>query len=412
MKPENAKQYVEDRDGEVFLLDYLIVIMKRKWLIFCMAFFAAIIGGVYVYLQPNIYTATVRVLIPVKSDSGLSGIIANAAGDFAGAILGGSSAADVYKGILESRTVTDRLIDRFSLKERYGEQYMESTRQKLLKNTKIEGGEGQIISISVKDEEAQTAADIANAYTNELDRINRNVNITEGHLKRVFLEKRLEKVKDELLEVEGRLKGFQEKYGLVALEEQAKATIEGAAKIKGEIVLAQTELEVFKKFGTVRNKEAVRLESKISELTNQLVQIEAGTNGGELIRRTGSEGKMEANFYIPFNELPSLGLQLARLTREAKIQEEVFKLVTSQYELAKIEEARDINTIQILDSAVPPDKKSGPQRVLIALLAATAGLFIGIVAAFFREFMANLKDADPDRYKLFVRYSPVHRSKV
>jgi len=239
---------------------------------------------------------------------------------------------------------------------------------------------------------------MANAYVNELDRMNRIVNITEGHRKRVFLEKRLREVRKDLSNAETALKEFQETYKLVAIEEQARVAIEGAAKIKGELIAAQTELEVLKQFGTNKQKEAIMLKAKIAELNNQLAKIETG-NPGKDILKIHREGKEESNFYIPFNELPALGMQLVRLMREAKLQEKVFELVTSQHELAKIEEAKDVNTIQILDSAVPPDKKSSPKRSLIVILSTILFFFFAVFLAFILEYLDRLKREDEDRYR-------------
>jgi capsule polysaccharide export protein KpsE/RkpR len=235
------------------------------------------------------------------------------------------------------------------------------------------------------------------------------VNITEGQRKRIFLEKRLKETKDDLSRAEIALKEFQEKYGLVSIEEQAKVAIEGAAKIKGEIIVAQTELEVLKQFGTERQNEAVMLKSKIAELENQLKKIESSNPGIPLLK----EHKMmegESNFYIPFNELPALGMQLARLMREAKIQEKVFELVTSQYEMAQIEEAKDVNTIQVLDQAVPPDKKSSPKRALIVILSAVVAFFLSIFLAFFVEYIQRLKIEDKERYQQLVKSTKLRKS--
>jgi uncharacterized protein involved in exopolysaccharide biosynthesis len=252
---------------------------------------------------------------------------------------------------------------------------------------------------------------MANTYLDALDRINRTVNITEGQRKRIFLEKRLKEAKNDLSRAEIELKEFQEKYKLVSIEEQAKVAIEGAAKIKGEIIVAHTELEVLKQFGTGRQNEAIMLKSKIAELQNQLAKIESGNPGTNVLKENGMvEG--ESNFYIPFNELPALGMQLGRLIREAKIQEKVFELVTSQYEMAQIEEAKDVNTIQILDHAVPPDKKSSPKRALIVILSTVVALFLSIFLAFFVEYFQRLKIEDKERYQQLVNSTKLRKSKI
>ena len=194
---------------------------------------------------------------------------------------------------------------------------MDSVYKRLAGQTDIQvSRKDQIISISVEDRDPHRAADMANAYVDALDLINRTVNITEGHRKRVFLENRLKKVQHDLSEAETDLKEFQEKYKLVAIEGQARVSIEGAARIKGEIIAAETELEVLKQCGTERQNEAIMLKSKIAELRNQLAKIERGKLGNEILKPNKISDK-NPGFYLPFNELPALGMQLARLMREA-----------------------------------------------------------------------------------------------
>jgi uncharacterized protein involved in exopolysaccharide biosynthesis len=327
----------------------------------------------------------------------MSGLLSQVGGTLGGLgldILGGDSTSDVYVGILESRTVADNLIRKYDLMELYETKYMADTYKALSDMSAFAvDSRSQIISISVEDPNPQMASKIANGYVEELDVINRTVNITEGQRKRIFLEKRLLTVKEDLIKAETELQAFQEKYKLVSLEEQARVAIEGAAEIKAEIIAAQTELEVLKDFGTERQNEAVMLKARIAELQKQLARIESG-----------GETNDESDFYIPFNELPDLGVRLARLTREFKIQENVFELLTSQYELAKIEEAKDVNTIQVLDEAVPPDKRAKPRRKLIVILTTFVAFFFSIFLAFFLEFVERVKFEDEDRYNVLVKH--------
>jgi capsule polysaccharide export protein KpsE/RkpR len=319
----------------------------------------------------------------------------------AGNFLGGNSASDLYMGVLQSRSIADRLVKKFKLKELYRQEYLADTYEKLAELTNISvSSETGILTISVEDEDPQRAADMANTYVDALDHINRTFNTSEGHRKRVFLEKRITEAKEDLLKAEEDLRAFQEKHKVVSIEAQARATIEGAGQLKGQLIAAQTELEVLKQFGTERQNEAVMLKTKISELKNQLAKIELG-----------NPGKDEDYAYIPFKVLPSLGMELGRLIRDATIQAEIFNLVTTQYEMAVIEEAKDLNTIQVLDSGVLPDKKSGPKRLLIILLAILGSFGVAVFLAFFFEFLDRLKTDDPERYRVLVRSLWFRRSK-
>jgi uncharacterized protein involved in exopolysaccharide biosynthesis len=292
------------------------------------------------------------------------------------------------------------LIKKFNLHEVYNQKNTDVIYKTLADRTKTQvSRKSQIVSVSVDDRDPGRAAEMANAYVDALDQVNRTVNITEGHRKRVFLEDRVDKVKKDLVAAESALKEFQEKYKLIAIDEQAKVTIEGAARIKGEIIAAQIELEVLKKFGTERQNEAIMLKSKIAEMEYHLSRI----GQGDSEKSTGSENKPSKktmpDFYIPFSELPELGMQLARLTRDAKVQAKVFELVTSRYELAKIEEAKDMNTIQILDRAVPPETRSSPKRTQMVVLSAVVAFFIAIFLAFFLEYVDRLRTSDPERFQ-------------
>jgi tyrosine-protein kinase Etk/Wzc len=403
MNQANRNEYLED---EINLVDLLMVLFERKKMIFSIVFFAIVLSVSVSLVLPKMYTATARVLPPQESKSALTGILSQAGGllsNLASGFIGGKSGPELYVGILESRTVADMLIKEFDLKKVYEQEYLEKTYEELAERSEIQvSHDTQVISVSVEDRDPQRAADMANLYVDALDQINRKVNITEGHRKRAFLETRLKKVKEDLVKAEIELKEFQEKYKLVSIDEQAKVAIEGAAKIKGEIIAAQTELQVLRQFGTERQNEAIILKSKIRELTNQLARIERGAPGTASLK-SNNTAKDNSDFYIPFNELPELGMQLVRLMREAKIQEEVFKLITTQYELAKIEEAKDVDTIQILDRAAPPDYKSSPKRALIVILSTVVAFFLAVFLAFFMEYISRLKTDDHERYQQLIR---------
>lgn len=378
MDQAEEKGRMDRLQDEVDLSAYLAVLLSRKRMIIAVVLVALVLSGAYSYFKPNMYTATTRILPPQESSPGISGMLLQA-NEALGGLMGTKATSDLHVGILESRSVAEMLIKEFDLKNRYGQKSLDSVLNILSDRTRVEvSRKTQLISVSVTDEDPKRAADMANAYADALDRVSRAVNVTAGHRKRVFLEGRLKKVKEDLIKSEMELKAFQEKSRLVAIDQQAKATIEGAARLKGEIIAAQTELEVLKQFGTERQNEAVMLNSKISELRKQLEKIESGDLGKD-------------GFYIPFSEFPALGQELARLVREAKIQEEVFKLVTTQHELAKIEEAKDVQSVQVLDRAIPPDRKSGPRRSLMVGLSVLLAFLGAILYAFLAESLVRLK---------------------
>ena len=396
--PDNNHQLpTEDYDeDEINLIDLLLVILKRKKMIFKVVSVVFILSIIISLLLPKSYVATAKILPPQEKSSNVSGLLSQVGGTLgglaSGILGGGGSSSDVYIGILKSRTVADSLIKKYNLMELFKTKYKMSAYNKLSDISTFDVDiKSQIISISVEDRDPQMAANLANSYVESLDTINRTVNVTEGQRKRIFLEKRLKKVNKDLIKAETDLKAFQEKHKLVSMNEQAKVAIDGAAEIKAQIITSQTELKVLKDFGTAKQNEAIRLQAKIAELQNQLDRIESGSNGKDI-----------DSFYISFNKLPDLGMKLADLTREAKIQENVFELLTSQYELAKIEEAKDVNTIQVLDRAVPPDIKAKPKRSLIVILFTIIAFFLSVFAAFLLEFVEKVKTEDEERYNVLL----------
>lgn len=374
----------EDSLVEISLVDFFLVIYQYRKMILMIVGAAFILSIIVSLLLPKMYIATARILPPRENSTGLSSLLSNAddpLSGLAGSLIGNQTPAALYVGIMKSRTVADELNQKFNLKELYDLKYIEDVYSKLADRSTIEvSKKDQLIHVSVKDREPRRAADMANAYVDMLDQINRKLNINQGKRKRVFLEDRLKDVRLDLEQAEMNLKGFQEKYHLVSIEEQARVAIEGAAEIKGQIIAAQTELEVLKQFGTERQIEAVMLKAKVEELQKHLGSIEKGQISG-----TDGPNQLEkdkgSSFYIPFDEMPRLGLQLMRLMREAKIQEKLFELLTAQYEMARIEEAKDVDTIQVLDRAVAPEKKYSPKRarfVMVSTFLTMIGFIISI----------------------------------
>jgi uncharacterized protein involved in exopolysaccharide biosynthesis len=377
------------------LSDYFGIILKYRKFIGLTVGVAFVLSILISLLLPKMYMATARVLPPREDNAGLAALLSNADNPLSGlarSFIGGQTPAAIYIGIMKSRTVADELNRKFKLKKLYGAKYIEDVYSELADRTNIEISiKDQLISVSVKDRDPRRAAEMANAYVDMLDRINRKLDITQGKRKRLFLEGRLKEVRSDLEKAETNLKAFQEKYHLVSIEQQAKVAIEGAADIKSQIIAAQTELEVFKQFGTEKQMEAVMLKAKIEELQKQLNSIEEGQEIGTGASKHPATAK-GSEFYIPFNDLPQLGMELMRLTREAKIQEKLFELITAQYEMAQIEESKDVGTIQVIDHAVPPEKKISPKRSRIVITVTILMFFTAVLLVIGREYRRDLKN--------------------
>jgi len=385
-------------DREVNLRDYFKVIVKWRRLI---AFNTAVITILTVVISlvlPKKYAAMATLLPPVEQPdllgagslleaSGLGGM-ARMAG-----LPGAATTSDIFAKILKSRAVMAGVIEKCGLMDEYEAQTMEEALGKLGGVTSVEIYPEGIIAISVEARTAVLAADIANSYVDELDRFNRDVNMTRGKRNRIFIEERLLKVKDDLRAAEESLRVFQELHRTVSLDDEVRAAIEAVGSLKAEVIANEVRLGVLKQYATEENPQVRELGSEITQLNRQLREIEHGP------KSEGSQNtKFGAGFSVPFARLPEVGLELARRMREAKIQETVFELLTQQYEQAKITEARDTPTIQVLDGAVPPDRRSSPQRRKLVMVGFIFSLFAGVGLSFFLEWVEKIQER-PGEYK-------------
>lgn len=385
---------------DISLIDYIALLLRHKKMISAVTGAAFILSVLVSLLLPVRYTGTVHIL-PPQDNGGFPGDLLNQADNLFGNLLAGLKkgkvSAELYAGILQSRTVADALVAKFNLKKLYDFDYIEDVYKKLDERTTIQiDNKSRIISISVEDHDRLRAADMANAYAEALDSINRSISATEGQKKRQFLESRLTAVKKDLEHAENALKAFQEEHHLIEPKDQAAASIEMAAKIKGEIIAAQTELKILRQFGTEKQNEAVMLKAQIAGLEQQLSIIEAGSSAEK--NKAQSQTGDTHELFIPIGDMPQLGLQLSRLSREAKVQEKVFELVTTQFEIAKMEEARDMPVVQVLDRALPPEKKSYPRRMSMVLLNTFTFFIIAVVLALAVDFAQRFRQARPDQY--------------
>lgn len=361
------------------IIEYWHVIVRRKKFIATLTGAAAAISIIISLLLPKIYSASASVL-PPQQESGLaSGLLSQVPGNIgglAGSLLGMQSKADVWVGILKSQTVRDAIITRFNLRERYKADNIEDTRKVLDKMVTVRMSEDdEIISITVEDKDPAAARDMANAFIEELDRVNRTVIMTSGRRTREFVDKRLSEAGDELKRLEAEMKSFQERHGAIQLDEQGKAIIESMGKVKGALIAKEVELQTLMSYAAPTNPHVSLLKDEIDGLRAKLSEFE---HGGNLAN---------GSVFIPTSRLPSLNIQFARKLREAAVQQTLYELLTQQYELARIQEAKDSPTVQVLDYATTPEKKTKPKRSLIVLLSTFTVLCFGVFYSLLGEYM-------------------------
>lgn len=380
---EQDTQVVRGERG-IDVLDLLLVLARNKRKLLGIPFLVALITAAASLTMDNVFTGTARILPPQQSSSGSLAMLAQLSG--ASAILGsatGARNADLYAGMLKGHTIADKLIERFKLQERFDKKTIIDTRRTLTSRTEITAGRDSIISVSFEDTDPKFAANIANAYVEELQELVQGLALTEASQRRVFFEQQMKKARVELANAEGALRKTQETTGLIQLDHQGRAIIEAIARLRAEIAAKEVQVVASKSFATDSNPELIVLRQQLAGLRTELGKLEkSGINGG-------------GDVFIPSGKVPEAGLEYMRKLRDLKYGEVIFELMAKQYEVAKLDEAKDMALIQFLDRAVPPDRKSKPFRSLIVLAMAFIAGVIMLLWVLVREAMARAR-RDPE----------------
>jgi uncharacterized protein involved in exopolysaccharide biosynthesis len=362
-------------DDEISLLDILIVLAKHKKLIIGLPLLAAIITAGITLLMPNIYTARAVLMPPQQQQSTAAAMLGQlgALSGMAPSALGIKNPNDLYVGMLKSRTIADALIEQFDLRALYEKETMVETRAALAKNTNVTSGRDGLIVIEVDDKDPQRAADMANAYVKELEKLTSTLAVTEAAQRRLFFERQLEQAKEDLAQAEIALKETQERTGLVQMDQQGRAMIEAVATLRANIAAKEVELAAMRTYATDDNPQFRMVQQEVAGLRAELRKLERGTGPGA------------SEFMVAPGQIPAAGLEYVRKFRELKYQETMFEMMAKQYELARIDEARDTAVIQVVDRAVAPDIKSNPKRVQLVFFAVLIAFLVILVTVFLRE---------------------------
>jgi uncharacterized protein involved in exopolysaccharide biosynthesis len=385
------------------LLAYLQLLWANRQLLLPTGVYAILASTLIAFLIPVRFQSVTRLMPPDgQSGSGLgllaamagrSGASVGGLGGFAGDLLGVKSSGALFVGILSSETVQDGLIEKFQLKKVYHDSKIEDARKALAERTDLsEDRKSGIISIVVTDHDPKRAAAMAQAYVAELDRLVAQVSTSSARRERIFLEERLQKVKTDLDSAAKNFSDFASKNTAIDIPAQGKAMVEAAATLQGQLIAAQAELSGLRQIYTNNNVRVRAAEARMGELQKRLNEI-----GGA---GTQSELKNDNSLYPSIRKLPLLGVTYADLYRQTKIQETVYELLTEQYELAKVQEAKEIPTVKVLDAAIVPTKKSFPPRAVIVVLGTMLGTTLTITWIVGKTRWEAVDESDPR--KLFA----------
>ena len=363
-------------EDEASLLDLLIVLAKHKRIVLGFPLAVGVVASVVCVLMPNVYTGTARILPPQQSASAATALLNQLGGALGGltGAAGGSfgirNPSDLYVGMLKSRTVADNLINGFGLRKVYDEDLLSSTRKRLENVTTITSGRDGIINIEVDDHDPKRAADMANAYVDELKKLTKVLAVTEASQRRLFFEQQLVQAKDNLTAAEIAARQGLQKGGLAQVDAQGRSMIEVTARLRAQISAKEVQLGAMRTFATEGNPELQRTQQELEALRHELGRIE----GSSTLPATG---KGDASGGSGLDNLGRL--------RDVKYYEFLYEFLAKQFELAKIDEAKDATVIQVMDRAIVPDRKSKPRRSLIVLLSAFLALCASVLWAVFKE---------------------------
>ena len=378
-----------EEDQEISLLDLLIVLASRKQLVFRFTVFFAILAVVISLLLPKRYTAIVT-LLPPQQNSSMSAALASQIGSLGGmaALAGGSlglkSPNDIFVSMLKSRTVEDAMVQRYHLMDQYHQRYLSDARKAFEDHVTLDAtGKDGMIRISVSDPDPNRSAELANGYVDQFRNLSEHLAITEASQRRLFFEQQLQQAKDNLANAEESMKRTQQTTGLIELDSQSRALIESAATLRAQISEREVQIEGMRTYATGENAQLLQAQEELSNLRAQLAKL------------GGSEDTAAEGLLVPKGKVPEASLQYIRALRDVKYNETIFEILARQFEAAKLDEARQGALIQIVDPAVPPDKRSFPKRGFIVLGATVVGFIAGIFAVLFQAGLCRLR-SDPE----------------
>ena len=353
--------------------------LRRQKLVLVEAAALILFASVVAILLPSLYTATVAIM-PPQSSSSSAAMLAQlgnlgALSSMGGGGLGVKNPNDMQVALLKSRTTEYAMVERFQLQAEYHKRYISSARARWEKMTSIDSGlKDGLIRLSVTDRDPQRAAELANGWVEEYRRVTAKLALTEAAQRRMFFEREVNGERDELERSEDNLKDTEDRTGVLELDGQARALIASAALLRAQIAAKQVEIRAMREFATSDNPDMARAEQELSGMEGQLTAMDVDSDHatGDLI--------------APKGKMTQTGLEYARALREEKFHEAMYELLTRQYEVARVDEARQGSNIQVIDPAIPPDRPGTHYRLWIFL----AGLFFAFPVALLTAWIVEL----------------------
>lgn len=383
-------------ETEVSLLDLTVLLLANKRFITRFVLGAAISAVIVAFLIPVQYEAKVMLLPPQQNSSVASALLGQmgnlgglgSLGSLAGG-LGMKTPADMYIALLTSRTVEDAMIQRFGLMAEYREKKLSDTRKALERRvTATAGTKDGLIRLTIEDHDSKRAAELANGYVDEFRRISATLAITEAARRRLFFDHELQQAKDDLTASEEAMQKTQQSTGVLQIDSQARSLIESAAVLRAQVVAKEVQVQSMRSFAAEDNPALILAKQQLAALQSQLNQI------------AGSHQDLGSDIVMSKGRVTQAGLEYLRRYRDLKYRETVFELLAKELEIAKLDEAREGEIVQVVDAAVPPDTKSSPHRTLIVLGVTILAFFVATFWVILRQSLQRTFALPENRQRL------------
>lgn len=380
----------DDDTSSVSLVEALTWLGEGKRLIAGAGFLAAVAAIGATLLMAPVYTASTTFLPPTNAQQqGGSAAALAALGSLSGlGSVGGKTPDEMYVGLLSSDSVLRGLDQRFDLKDRYKSDSHETLRRQVGGLIRISSDKKSgFISVEVDDKDPEFAAKLANAHAEEVSKVLGRLAVSEAQQRRMFYEQQLKDTKEQVVKAETALRAFQEKSGVLALEKQAEFALSGAAQLRAQIAEREVQMKVLRLEATAQNPAALRLASEIQALRSELAAAET-TSATKPGADAGTGG-------VSIAKLPGAAVEYLRARRELKLQEALLEGMIRQYELAKLDEAKEGPSLQQVDKAMPPDRKSKPKRASIVIVVTMLALFLSSSVVLGRRYVRKVRGSNP-----------------
>lgn len=359
---------VQAHENPEFIDFFILAVRKKKFIIGFPLVVALLTAGITMLL-PDVYKASAKLLPPQPAQSSASALLSQLSGvaGVASGVGGLKNPNDLYLGMLRSRAIGDKLIKRFDLLTVYDTTSLEKARRRLAENTMVTSGKEGLITIDVEDENRKLVPQLANGYVEELLKLTKVLAVTEAGQRRVFFERQLEMSKANLEKAELTLKDTIGSRGVISVDSQSRAVVETVGRLRAQISAKEIQLGSMRAFVTTNNPEFKRAQEELHSLRAELFKLENG----------------RPDAAAPAGD--NVGLENIKILRDLKYHQQLYELLSKHYEMARLDEAKDASVIQVLDPAIEPERRVGPKRAVLVVVATVLAFFFAVSVVLLRE---------------------------